>query len=67
MEKEKALMCSLNDLEIVANMIGDIELFMSSLYQVQRAKKGKNEGSPFLNICRQLLSKTDVLKFDICN
>ena len=39
MEKEKALMRSLNDLEIVANMIGDIELFMPGLYQVQRAKK----------------------------
>ena len=62
MEKEKVLMRSLNDLEIVANMIGDIELFMPGLYQLQRAKKG-----PFLNICLQLLPETDVLKFDICN
>ena len=67
MEMEKALMRSLNDLEIVAIMIGDIELFMSGLYQVQRAKKGKNEGNHFLNICRQLLPKTDVLKFDMYN
>ena len=67
MEKEKVLMCLLNDLEMVAIMIGDIELFMPGLYQVQRAKKGKNEGSPFLNICLQLLSKTDVLKIDIYN
>ena len=41
MEKEKAFMRSPNDLEMVAIMIGDIELFMSGLYQVQRAKKGK--------------------------
>ena len=39
MEKEKVLMCLLNDLEMVAIMIGDIELFMPGLYQVQRAKK----------------------------
>ena len=60
-------MRSLNDLEMVAIMIGDIELFMPGLYQVQRAKKGENKGSHFLNICRQLLPKTDVLKFDIYN
>ena len=60
-------MCLLNDREMVVNMIGDIELFMPGLYQVQRTKKGKNKGSPFLNICRQLLPKTDVLKFDINN
>ena len=58
-------MCLLNDLEIVAIMIGDIELFMPGLYQVQRAKKGKNKGNHFLNICLQLLPKTDVLKFDM--
>ena len=40
-------MCSLNDLEIVAIMIGDIELSMPGLYQMQRAKKGKNEGALF--------------------
>ena len=67
MEKEKVLMCLLNDLEIVAIMIGDIELFMPGLYQVQRAKKEKNEGSHFHNNCRQLLPETDVLKFDINN
>ena len=60
-------MRSLNDLEIVAIVIGDIEHFMPGLYQVQRAKKGKNKGNPFLNICRQLPPKTDVLKFDIYN
>ena len=60
-------MCSLNDLEMVAIMIGDIELFMPGLYQMQRAEKGKNKGSHFLNICRQLLPETDVLKFDIYN
>ena len=48
MEKEKVLMCLLNDLEMVAIMIGDIELFMSGLYQVQRAKKkGKMKGTIF--------------------
>ena len=47
MEKEKALMRYVNDLEIVAIMIGDIELFMSGLYQVQRAKKGKIKGALF--------------------
>ena len=60
-------MCYVHDLEIVAIMKGDIELFMPGLYQVQRAKKGKNEGSHFLNICRQLLPKTVVLKFDMYN
>ena len=48
-----------NDLEIVAIMIGDIELFMPGLYQMQRAEKGKNKGSHFLNICLQLLPKID--------
>ena len=47
MEKEKVLMCLLNDLEMVAIMIGDIELFMPGLYQVQRAKKGKMKGALF--------------------
>ena len=48
MEKEKAFMRSPNDLEMVANMIGDIELFMPGLYQVQRAKKkGKIKGALF--------------------
>ena len=48
MEKEKVLMCLLNDLEMVAIMIGDIEHFMPGLYQVQRAKKkGKMKGALF--------------------
>ena len=47
MEKKKVLMRSLNDLEIVAIMIGDIELFMPGLYQLQRTKKGKMKGALF--------------------